>query len=102
MFKQGDSSSRQKMSGCSFQQILQQNNTVKSLFSANFVKIKSRLLLIFSKCLRIQVKFKGMLRQNIEYFQKKRIYEKLGFSEMNYKNIFLYFPWSVFFIFVKI
>ena len=27
--------------------------------------------------------FKGMLRQNIEHFLKKRKYEKVGFSEMN-------------------
>ena len=27
--------------------------------------------------------FKKMFRRNIEYFLKKRIYEKLAFSEMN-------------------
>ena len=29
-----------------------------------------------------RIKLKGMLRGNIEHFQKKCIYEKLGFSEM--------------------
>ena len=42
--------------------------------------------------------FKGMLRRNIEYFLKKRKYEKLRFSEI----LFSYFKRSLFLIFLKI
>ena len=47
--------------------------------------------------------FKGMVPRNIEHFLKKRIHEKLGFSEMELlKKIFFFsFQRPVFLVFGK-